>query len=227
AGRPPRDAPRPGRRVDAAAGGERGGGLAADRCRRVQRAAQRTGPGHASGPRAGQPPPRDRLRPRRAETTRARRLVPGFPPASVRAADRADEQGAVVAMRHLPGGVRAVFFDAVGTLIHPEPSAAEVYAAVGARYGSRLPAAVVRRRFAAAFQAEERLDAERGHRTDEDRERQRWRDVVAAVLDDVSDPGRCFDDLYEHFARPQAWRIGPGAARGRRDCGGRGGRAAR
>src|SRR5262249_27443843 len=102
----------------------------------------------------------------------------------------------------------AVFFDAVGTLIHPEPAATAVYAAVGARYGSRLPAGEVRRRFGAAFVAEERLDAERGHRTAEGRERRRWRDVVAAVLDDVSDARGCFDALYAHFAGTQAWRCG-------------------
>ena len=38
----------------------------------------------------------------------------------------------------LLGDARAVFFDAVGTLLHPDPSAAEVYAGVGRRYGSRL-----------------------------------------------------------------------------------------
>src|SRR5207302_1039003 len=47
--------------------------------------------------------------------------------------------------------VRAVFFDAVGTLIHPEPPAGAVYAEVGRRHGSRLTAAEIARRFAAAF----------------------------------------------------------------------------
>jgi putative hydrolase of the HAD superfamily len=114
-------------------------------------------------------------------------------------------------MKHVPPGVRAVFFDAVGTLIQPEPSAADAYAAVGRRHGSRLPADVIRGRFVAAFEAEERLDAGRGHRTDEERERQRWLAVVAAVLDDVRDSRRCFDELYEHFAGPQAWRCEAGA----------------
>ena len=36
------------------------------------------------------------------------------------------------------GAIRAVFFDAVGTLIHPEPAAATVYARIGQRFGTRL-----------------------------------------------------------------------------------------
>src|SRR4051794_29016008 len=48
-------------------------------------------------------------------------------------------------VRNNPGGpmpvppqIRAVVFDAVGTLIHPEPSAAAVYTAFGRQFGSCL-----------------------------------------------------------------------------------------
>jgi putative hydrolase of the HAD superfamily len=114
-------------------------------------------------------------------------------------------------MKKIPEGVRAVFFDAVGTLIHPAPSAADAYHLIGGRFGSRLELGEVRARFAAAFRAEELFDAQRQHRTDEERERQRWRRIVVAVLDDVRDPPSCFRDLYDHFARPEAWRCEPGA----------------
>jgi putative hydrolase of the HAD superfamily len=114
-------------------------------------------------------------------------------------------------MKRIPEGVRAVFFDAVGTLIHPAPTPADAYHLIGSRYGSRLPLAEVRVRFAAAFRAEEQFDAGRQHRTDEERERQRWRRIVGAILDDVNDPPTCFRDLYEHFARPDAWRSEAGA----------------
>ncbi len=40
--------------------------------------------------------------------------------------------------------VDAVFFDAVGTLIHPEPAAAQAYAEIGRRHGSQLAPAVIR-----------------------------------------------------------------------------------
>ena len=53
----------------------------------------------------------------------------------------------------IPRGVRAVVFDAVGTVIHPDPPAAEVYVEVGRRFGSRLGMADIVGRFAAAFRA--------------------------------------------------------------------------
>src|SRR5262249_18497827 len=107
--------------------------------------------------------------------------------------------------------VRAVFFDAVGTLLHPEPSAAAVYTAVGRRFGSTLAEAEVSQRFRAAFRRQEELDrAVHGLRTSEEREAQRWRAIVAEVLEDVRDAEGCFATLYDHFARPDAWRLDPG-----------------
>lgn len=114
-------------------------------------------------------------------------------------------------MTRVPAGVRAVFFDAVGTLIHPEPSAGDAYLEIGRRFGTRLSADEVRRRFGAAFAAEEDADAARGHRTDEGRELQRWRSIVSRVLDDVADADGCFRALYDWFAQPSAWRVEPGA----------------
>ena len=67
----------------------------------------------------------------------------------------------------IPTPVRAIFFYAVGTLIQPDPPAAVVYAAAGRRHGSRLDAASVAGRFAAAFRREESLDHELGLRTDD------------------------------------------------------------
>jgi putative hydrolase of the HAD superfamily len=110
-----------------------------------------------------------------------------------------------------PPDVRAVFFDAVGTLIHPEPSAASVYAAVARSLGSRLTEAEIASRFRAAFAREEAFDRANGLRTSEGREGRRWRHVVAEVLPDVCDGERCFEELFAHFARPDAWRLDPGA----------------
>jgi putative hydrolase of the HAD superfamily len=105
---------------------------------------------------------------------------------------------------------RAIVFDAVGTLIHPTPSAAQAYAAIGARHGTRLTTEEIRCRFAAAFDDQERIDRANAWTTSEERERRRWRDIVAQVLDDVVDVAACFTDLYEHFARPNAWSCTPG-----------------
>jgi putative hydrolase of the HAD superfamily len=115
------------------------------------------------------------------------------------------------AMRRVPPGVRAIFFDAVGTIIHPEPSAGNAYVMIGRRFGSRLTADEVCRRFVAAFKRQEEPDLSHGLRTDEDRERQRWQHIVAEVLDDVNDRASCFKELYDHFTRPASWRCDPHA----------------
>jgi putative hydrolase of the HAD superfamily len=106
--------------------------------------------------------------------------------------------------------VRAVFLDAVGTLIHPEPPAPVVYAAVARRHGSRLDLPKIGNRFVAAFLRQEVLDQAAGLRTDEEREVERWRAIVGEVLDDVSDPESCFQELYAHFATAGAWRCEAG-----------------
>lgn len=109
-------------------------------------------------------------------------------------------------------GVRALVFDAVGTLIHPDPSAAVVYAEIGRRFGSQLTPREIGPRFAAAFTREEAIDPALGLRTSEAREVLRWQRIVAEVLEDVRDPGACFRQLFEHFARPGSWRCDPNAA---------------
>ena len=113
--------------------------------------------------------------------------------------------------RLLPG-IDAVVFDAVGTVIHPQPPAPIVYAEVGRRLGSKRSAAEILPRFIAAFDREEAIDHANGLRTSEDREIERWRRIVAHVLDDVSDPDACFRELFEHFSRPDAWDCDPDAA---------------
>jgi putative hydrolase of the HAD superfamily len=106
----------------------------------------------------------------------------------------------------LLAGIQAVVFDAVGTLIHPEPPASHVYVSCARRFGSTLSSLIVAERFAVAFQREEEADRIAGFRTSEERERNRWRRIVGTVLDDVNDPEACFHELFEHFARPEAWR---------------------
>ena len=119
-------------------------------------------------------------------------------------------------------GIRVLFFDAVGTLIHPEPSAVAVYAAVGRSFGSRCDATTIKDRFRKAFRRQEDHDRAHGNRTNNEREVARWRTIVAEVLDDVTDAEACFQTLFEHFARPDAWRCTPDAASALRHLGERG-----
>jgi putative hydrolase of the HAD superfamily len=111
----------------------------------------------------------------------------------------------------IPAAIRAIFFDAVGTLIFPDPPAPQVYAEVGRRYGSRLTPPVISVRFRSAFQREEDLDLSSGLQTSEAREIERWRRIVGEVLDDANDPEACFAELFDHFARSEAWRCDPDA----------------
>jgi putative hydrolase of the HAD superfamily len=109
--------------------------------------------------------------------------------------------------------VRAVFFDAIGTLLAPAVHPARTYVEAARRYGAELSDAVVRERFITAFQREEEVDEQAGWRVDEAREHQRWRRIVATCLREVADLEACFRDLWEHFSRPAAWRPHPEAAR--------------
>ncbi len=107
--------------------------------------------------------------------------------------------------------LRAIFFDAVGTLLLPARPIAEVYAEIGNRHGSRLDTSVIDERFRRAFVREDLADRQMEWCTSEERERRRWRSIVSAVFDDVRDGEVCFQELFDHFAHPQSWRVAPGA----------------
>ena len=118
--------------------------------------------------------------------------------------------------------IRAVFFDAVGTLIHPAPPAPTVYAEIGRRFGSQWTVAEIAPRFRQAFVKQELLDRANRLRTSEAREIERWKQIVAEVLPDVSEPAACFAELFAHFGRPDAWRCEPDAETTLRTLAGRG-----
>jgi len=117
-------------------------------------------------------------------------------------------------------GFRWLVFDAVGTLIRPEPSVPSAYHAAAVRHGSRLTLAEIGIRFKAAFQASELRDvsASEGHfqstsrsptavrPTSEALEQERWRWIVRTVVSDVEDVEPCYQELFEHFARTESWR---------------------
>ena len=108
-------------------------------------------------------------------------------------------------------GIRAVVFDAVGTLITPAPDVATVYRDIGCAHGSRKSIEAVSRLFGRAFRetSRRRSGASEPHTTNEAAERNFWRAVVSAVLDDLNEPAAtaCFDALFTYFGRPEAWRV--------------------
>jgi putative hydrolase of the HAD superfamily len=102
-----------------------------------------------------------------------------------------------------------IAFDAVGTLIYPDPDVASAYAAVARRYGSKLTRSEIAHRFRAVFGEIETRDQNGDLRTSEAREYARWQEIVRRVLNDVLDHDACFAELYDHFARPGSWRPFP------------------
>ncbi|MEO2091165.1 MAG: HAD-IA family hydrolase [Gemmataceae bacterium] len=111
----------------------------------------------------------------------------------------------------LNAGIRAVYFDAVGTLIFPNPPASAVYAQVAGRHGQTIDPAVISPLLWQQFQFEDDLDRQFGWGTSEERERRRWRNIVSAALPGSSD--QLFDELFHHFAQPSAWIVPDDAAR--------------
>ncbi len=110
-------------------------------------------------------------------------------------------------MPRISQSVRAVYFDAVGTLLFPEPPAPVIYAQIAHQHGLPISAEEVRSRFWAAYQEEERADHSLQWRTNEDREQQRWHRIITRSLAGVADPEACYRELFEHFARPDSWRL--------------------
>jgi putative hydrolase of the HAD superfamily len=80
-----------------------------------------------------------------------------------------------------------------------------VYRDVALSQGVTLDSALVRARFRQEFQNDEESEAREPLATDEHRERQRWRRIVRAVLAELPDPKRAFEELWDHFGRPGAW----------------------
>lgn len=100
--------------------------------------------------------------------------------------------------------VSCIAFDAVGTLIYPDPPVAEVYARVGRKYGATLSQSEVRERFLEAF----RIEYESLSTTSESEERQRWRRIVERVFE-LTESEACFEELFHHFGQADSWRCFP------------------
>jgi putative hydrolase of the HAD superfamily len=109
-------------------------------------------------------------------------------------------------------GILGIVFDAVGTLIKPEPSVAAAYTAAARRQGVELEPEEVRARFHVHFQKDDVHAGQGVLSTDEETERRRWRQIVFDVLPEIPQPDRAFDELWDHFSRPESWRCFPDVA---------------
>lgn len=111
--------------------------------------------------------------------------------------------------------LRAVSFDAAGTLFHPARPIGELYAHVAARHGIVVDATTLHQRFRAAFHAAPPLAFPVMPAPElRAREKAWWHVVVRTVFAGIpiDDFDAYFDDLFAFFASTAAWRVDPDAA---------------
>jgi len=111
--------------------------------------------------------------------------------------------------------VRAIFFDAAGTMIYLPHSVGHHYAFVGKRIGLPLDAAALDAAFADCWRRMPLRPAIDRPREEDDKNW--WRDLVNKVIDQVApatadlDRDAFFEGAYSHFAEPGVWDLYPEA----------------
>ena len=109
--------------------------------------------------------------------------------------------------------IRAILFDAAGTLFFPTKTVGDHYAYVGREVGLDLDAQDLDRAFHAAWLAMPQRFAIDGPRENDDKGW--WRELVGRVFDQVApslsefDRDNFFEVAYEHFAEPGVWELYP------------------
>jgi putative hydrolase of the HAD superfamily len=109
--------------------------------------------------------------------------------------------------------IKAIFFDAVGTLFRLTKTVGDHYAYVGHEVGLDLDAQDLERAFHAAWKQMPQRVAIDGPRENDDKGW--WRELVARVLDQVApslselDRDNFFEIAYEHFAEAGVWELYP------------------
>ena len=109
--------------------------------------------------------------------------------------------------------IKAIFFDAAGTLFYLPKSVGHHYALAGHEIGLKLNAEHLDRAFAAAWKKMPARTAIDGPRENDDTDW--WRDLVDLILDQVApslsemDRDNFFEVAYEHFAEAGVWELYP------------------
>lgn len=109
--------------------------------------------------------------------------------------------------------IKAIFFDAAGTLIHLPKSVGTHYALVAGKIGLHLDATALDRAFAACWRQTPVRLAIDGPRDDDDKGW--WRTLVGQVIDQVApqttelDRDAFFEAAYAHFAEAGVWDLYP------------------
>src|SRR5437762_12910185 len=109
--------------------------------------------------------------------------------------------------------IKAIFFDAVGTLFRLSKTVGDHYAYVGREIGLDLDAQSLERAFHAAWQQMPQRAPIDGPRENDDKGW--WRELVDLVLDQVApslselDHDNFLEIAYEHFAEAGVWELYP------------------
>jgi putative hydrolase of the HAD superfamily len=109
--------------------------------------------------------------------------------------------------------IKAILFDAAGTLFFLTKTVGDHYAYVGREVGLNLDARQLEHAFHAAWQQMPRRSAIEGPRENDDKGW--WRELVSRVIDQVApslsklDQDNFFEVAYEHFAEAGVWKLYP------------------
>jgi putative hydrolase of the HAD superfamily len=120
---------------------------------------------------------------------------------------------AFMATKNKEASLKAIFFDAVGTLFYLNGTVGDHYALVGREVGLELDAQELECAFHAAWKKMPLRAAIDGPRENDDKGW--WRDLVDLVLDQVApslselDRDNFFEVAYEHFAEADVWQLYP------------------
>ena len=109
-------------------------------------------------------------------------------------------------------GIRVVFFDAAGTLLHVPKGIGFHYSEVACRHGLEVSPATVQRAFGQAWVAAPTPESSRSRRPDDDRGW--WQRLVYDVLvrcgaPESIDHEALFAELYSEFLKPGVWELYP------------------
>jgi putative hydrolase of the HAD superfamily len=116
-------------------------------------------------------------------------------------------------MRGNAQGLKAIFFDAVGTLFYLTKTVGEHYALVASEIGLTLEASTLERAFHTAWKRMPPREPIDGPRDNDDKDW--WRDLVDLVLEEAAprldepDRDNFFEVAYEHFAEAGVWELYP------------------
>src|ERR1700746_748951 len=120
---------------------------------------------------------------------------------------------ASMATKNKETSLKAIFFDAVGTLFYLNGTVGDHYALVASEVGLALGADNLERAFYSAWKRMPRRAAIDGPRENDDKGW--WRELVDLVLGEVApslsefDRDNFFEVAYEHFAEAGVWEAYP------------------